>query len=155
MNQGGPSGCGSRNSLVEGNKSVSDGWSHVVASLLAQHTALLQKLAAATFVGPAFPVCLPLPTAQQRSAAAANVCVQRQSDWDRRKWRNRRNRHRKKLRRLFSNVRKEPQQQQQQQHHQQQQQQQGLPIHPQTKFSIQSREVRETQVQRMLQSVIR
>ena len=75
-------------------------WQQVVATLLEQQSALLRKLAAAAAGG------LPPP---QGSAAAltASDCTTRNSSGSasllpRRKWRNRRNRQRKKLRKLFT-----------------------------------------------------
>ena len=94
-----------------------NGWSRVVASLLAQHSVLLQKLATATLVDPtAYHQTLTAAAAATTTAAVpppsrffprpANA---QNRDADRRKWRNRRNRHRKKLRRLFYSARKDAQ----------------------------------------------
>ena len=74
-------------------------WPQVVASLLAQHTALLQKLAAS--------VSSPSGSQHQHLPSLPAAPAQQtltSSQHARRKWRNRRNRQRKKLRRLYNSL---------------------------------------------------
>ena len=72
-------------------------WEQLVASLLAQHTALLHKLAA---VAPPSAV-LPCTPALQHALTPSRSPALSLGHHARRNWRNRRNRQRKKLRRLY------------------------------------------------------
>lgn len=93
----GYSGVGSR----EGAGVGGGPWEQLVASLLAQHTALLHKLAAAA----------PLTCASDTlTHPHSHTCSPALSlgHYARRNWRNRRNRQRKKLRRLYNNSHQNP-----------------------------------------------
>ncbi|KAK7086760.1 Serine/arginine repetitive matrix protein 2, partial [Halocaridina rubra] len=109
---------GAAESKGKGNPSSAGPWEQLVASLLAQHTALLHKLASAAAAAP--------PSAATAAAAAAIACTGEVNTaiagctprpfihthtrspalslghYARRNWRNRRNRQRKKLRRFYN-----------------------------------------------------
>lgn len=82
----------------------SGGWPRVVNSLLAHHSIILQKLASVAFINsiPSVRLAVPVQGSSILSTPGPSSLHRGPDEVDKRKWRNRRNRRRKKLRRLFS-----------------------------------------------------